>query len=356
MKKLMTYCAAVTLLFLTACDGKISPGQTDLEETLLTDLRFHTVTRSVALEEGALVATVESSDRALLTARTDGRLLRLAAREGSLVKKGELLATIGDNTAGRKLQEAEGALGMATARLELAEKTFARYQRLFEKEAITPQELDQVVADLNVARDGQAAAAAAVEAARISSAQTRILAPYDGRVLRHLVEEGSTILPGTPLLEIERQGSWRVRVDVPESYAGRFVSGTRLRVEIPSLSRQLEGAVTEVLPAADPLSRTFQVKVALGAEDGLTSGLFARVFVPDADRTTLFIPRSALLQRGQLAGVYALDKNILHYRLVKTGRQLGDEVEILSGLSAGERILADDVEKASHGARVEEKR
>ncbi|MDW7646279.1 MAG: efflux RND transporter periplasmic adaptor subunit [Desulfuromonadales bacterium] len=356
MKKLMTYCSALTLLFLAACGGEIPPGQTDMEKTILKGLPFHEVTVSTSADSGALVATVESSERALLTARTDGHLLRLAAREGSLVKKGELLATIGDNAAGRKLQEAEGALGMATARLELAEKTFDRYQKLSAKEAVTPQELDQIAADLRVAQDGRAAAAAAVEAARIAAAHTRIAAPYDGRVLRHLVEEGSTILPGTPLLELEGLGAWRVRVEVPESYRGRFVPGTPVRVEIPSLSRQLEGTVTEVLAAADPQSRTFQVKAALGAGEGLTSGMFARVFVPGAERTSLFIPRSALLQRGQLAGVYVLEDGILHYRLVKTGRQVADRVEILSGLRAGERILADKVDKASHGDRVEEER
>ena len=356
MKKLTTYCGAMTLLFLAACGGDIPPGQTEMDKTILKGQRFAVVTTSTAGESGALVATVESSDRALISARTDGRLLRLIAKEGRLVKKGELLATIGDNMAGRKLEEAEGALGMATARLELAEKTFSRYRRLSEKEAITPQELDQVAADLNMARDGRAAAVAAVEAARIAAANTRISAPYDGRVLRHLVEEGSTIQPGTPLLELERLGDWRVRVDVPESYAGRFVSGTPVRVEIPSLSKQLEGTVSEVLPAADPQSRTFQVKVALEDGEGLSSGLFARVSVPGAKRTTLLIPRTALLQRGQLAGVYVRDGNILHYRLVKTGRHFGDEVEILSGLTAGERILAENVERARHGARVEEER
>lgn len=353
MKIIATCSVFLSCVLLAACGGEIQPGNTEGQSPVAKGLEYYQVSSALAPLAGAFVGTVESSDRAQLTARTDGRVVRIAVKEGTWVKKGELLVVIGDNVTAKRLSEAEGAKKSAAARLDLAQKTHERYKALFEKEAVTPQEMDQVSAELAMAKEGLVSAEAAVGAARVAYENTRVLSPYDGRVIRHQVEEGSTVLPGTPLIMLDREGGWRVRVDVPETYSGKFSPGTEVEVEVPAINERVSGNVTEVLPATDPLSRSFQAKVAIKTTGNLTSGLFARVFPPAEELQTILVPRSAIVHRGQLTGVYVVEDKKIHYRLVKTGGQVGEQVEILSGINAGEVIVSGGTERAKNGARVE---
>jgi len=353
VKIIVTYLTFLSFVLLAACGGEIHPGNTEGEKPAIQGLALYQVAPSLAPVGGAFVGTVESADRAQLVSRTDGRVTRIAVKEGSRVARGDLLVVIGENAAERRLNEAEGARKVATARLELAEKTFSRYQGLFEKEAITPQEMDQVVAERDMAKESLASAVAAVGAAQVAYDSTRIVAPYDGRVIRHQVEVGSTVLPGTPLMTLDREGGWRVRAEIPETFSGKVSPGMEVKVDIPALHERLDGKVSEILPATDPMSRSFQAKVAISASADLTSGLFARVFPPEEERTAILVPRSSIIWRGQLTGVFVVKDKILHYRMVKTGLSEGDRVEILSGISPGETIVSGGAERAKNGARVE---
>ena len=211
-----------------------------------------------------------------------------------------------------------------------------------------------VVEKLEMARQQLRAAAAAVEAARTLFADTRVTAPYAGRLVRREVEVGTTVLPGTPLLVLDRQGEWRVRVSLPEALLGRVAAGDAVSVEVPAAGKTFGGKVAEVLPAADPQSRAFEAKVLLKDAEGLSAGLYARVGLAGGARPTLLVPAAAVVQRGQLSGVYAVEEGVLHFRLVRTGRRLDERVEILSGLAEGATIVAAGTERARHGARVEE--
>jgi RND family efflux transporter MFP subunit len=290
----------------------------------------------------------------VLAARIDGRVGRIAVREGDMVQAGQLLLTIEGNPAPHRLAEAEGAQKAAAARLELAEQTAGRYRQLFAKEAVTPQEMDRISAELEMARQQQRSAAAAVETARTTFAYTRVTAPYAARLVRREVEEGTTVMPGTPLLALDRQGAWRVRVRLPETLFGRVGEGDAVSVEIPAAGKTLGGKVAEVLPAADPQSRAFEVKVAIVDASGLSAGMYARVGLAGGARPALLVPTAAIVQRGQLSGLYVVEDGVLHFRLVRTGGRLDGRVEILSGLSAGATIVAAGSDRAQHGARVEE--
>jgi len=355
------------VLILSGCGGDIEPGTTPAAVPVIKDLPLVTVAASPLPGTDVFVGTVESPDRGILSARIAGRVARGAVRAGDAVKQGDLLVLIAENEAGDRLREAEAALAeakghqaSAEARMDLAEKTFRRYQKLFANEAVTPQEMDRVTAEKEMALQGLASARAAMQraqgardAALLVSSHSKVLAPYEARVVMKSVEEGSTVMPGTPLLTLDRQGPWRVRAEVPESFSGRIAPDDRINVEIPALSKALVGTVSEIEPAADPRSRTFQIKIELGSDASLSAGLFARIATSFEKRETILIPSSALVTRGQLTGVYVVTERTLHYRLVKTGRLVGDQVEILSGLKTGETIVASGVERARNGARVE---
>lgn len=357
----------IPLLFLAGCGEKIEPGTRSQKRAAIGGLEVAVVTAGSLSGAESFVASVESRDRAVLTARVDGRVTRVLVREGAQVRKGELLLTIEENQVADRLREAEAAvaesrqgLETARARADLADKTFGRYQQLYRNEAATPQEMDQVSAELQVARQSLQAAQAAVDraesvrdAARTALSYTRLTAPYDAVVVEKKVEEGSTVMPGAPLFILDRAGGWSVRAEIPESCAGRIRPGAEVRIEVPSMGRDYPAKVTDIVAATDPRSRTFQVKAALPADADVVSGLFARLIFPGGEREAILIPSPAVVRRGQLSGVYVVKDGILHFRLVKTGREVEGKIEILSGLDAGEAIVVSGVGRARSGARVE---
>lgn len=338
-------------LLLTACSD-IEPGRTVGETAPINGLTVQTIGTSQLSAVQTYVGTVESPDRAQIAARIDGRISRITVREGDQVPAGTLLLTIEGNVAADRLTETQGLWQAAAARLRLAEQTHARYQQLRQAEAVTPQELDRVEAELAQAREGYKAAEAAVGQARTAVSLTQVTAPYPARVVKRSVEVGTTVLPGTPLLVLDRLGGWQVRIDVPEAEVGRFALGDPLGVDIPASGHSFAGRVAEIQPAADPGSRSFRVKVDLPPDAPVSAGLFARVGRTAETSATLLVPRSAIVVRGQLTGLYVVENDILRFRLVKTGRQVGDRVEILSGLRPGEQVVTGGAERARGGARV----
>lgn len=353
MKKPIMLIVVLMTLLLAACGDKIEPGQTAAERQSITGLHFEQVAAQNVPGQDLFVGTIESSDRGMLAARIDGRVGRLAVKVGDPVQAGQLLLTIDQNTVNDRLAEAQGSREAAAARLDLAEKTYGRYAKLAQAEAVTPQELDRVTAEREQARQNLQAASAGVAQARIGAAYNRVIAPYAGKIAEQLVEGGSTVLPGTPLLVIERSGIPQARIAVPESLVGQITLGEELQLEIPALQRTVSGSVIEIQPASDPTTRSFSVKLSLPTGGGLTPGLFLRARRQATTGSALLIPLAAVVQRGQLTGVFVVEAKILHFRLVKIGPRLGNKVEILSGLGAGETIVSGGVERARSGARVE---
>lgn len=366
--KFQSLIVLLSALALSGCGQEVQPGQTPVERPLISGIETGVVSRMEHAAPRALAGTVQRPDRSTLAARIDGRIGRFAVHEGETVKRGDLLLTLEENQAEAGLREAEaglqqaqGEIAVLRARLEFAQKTYERYARLREGEAVTPQEMDRVRSELSAARQGLAAAEAAgrgAEArrnqARIGEGYTRITAPYDSVVVRKEVQEGATVMPGAPLVTLDSLGSWQVLADVPESSLDRVRIGDVLPVRIPAANLDLSGEVVEILPSADPRSRSFPVKLEIPDRPDLRSGQYARVTIPGPPEVLVIIPKAAVVTRGQLTGVYVVEDEILHYRQVKTGREVEGGIEILSGLSGGETIVTAGVEKARNGARVEE--
>jgi len=359
------------LLMLTACNERIEPGQTSAEPISVSGLTTTLVEPSAVPARYALPGTIESADRGLLTARLSGQVARVLVSKGQVVQTGTAMLVLTGETATSELQSAEALVTAAERRLAeagtyqaLAEATYARFVELREARAVTPHEFDKVQADRDAAAErlGAAKAALAVsrsqrDAARIMADQATVKAPYAATVAEVLVDAGSTVQPGTSLFHLDRSGPWQVRVALPESLAARHRLGDAFRIELPTLGRELSGSLTELLPTADPGSRTITAWLTLPEDASLQSGLFARVLMDEEPgMMTLMVPSAAVVTRGQLTGVYVVEDERLHYRLVRTGAVHADQVEILSGLRAGEEIIAAELAKARHGARLERTR
>lgn len=353
MKMTIKLLALLMTFLMAACGNKIEPGRTESEKQSISGLQLEQVAAQQVPGQELFIGTVESADRGVLAARIDGRVGRLAVKVGDQVKAGQLLLTIDQNTVNARLAEAQGSKEAAAARLDLAEKTYKRYEPLAQAEAVTPQEMDRIAAEREQARQNYQSAAASTAQASTGASYNRVIAPYAGQIAERLVETGSTVMPGTPLLVIERSGVPQARISVPESLVGQIPLGEKLQLEIPALQRTISGEVAEIQPSSDPATRSFAIKLKLSPDTGLTPGLFLRAHRSTATSSALLIPRTALVQRGQLTGVYVVEAKILHFRLIKVGPQLGEKVEVLSGLTAGETIVTSDVQRAQSGARVE---
>jgi RND family efflux transporter MFP subunit len=197
------------------------------------------------------------------------------------------------------------------------------------------------------------AAAAELRTAEIALGDTRIAAPATGVVVDRRVEPGDLAVPGQPLLVLDDPRVYRLEALVGESAVGRVGLGQRVPVVLDAIGRTLEGRVAEIIPAADPASRTVTVKLDLPAAPGLRSGLFGRARFPAGERQALLVPIAALVERGQLTAVYVVDdERVARLRLVTSGARRADRVEILSGLEAGERVVVEGASRLTDGARV----
>lgn len=368
MKRIAVLATALMVLALSGCSNGGEEAKAPGERPVVTGVRLE----PAALTEVEVIAespgSVKARNTSLVAGRMMGAVVAVHVKAGDRVEAGQLLAEIDRREMTQKLAQARAAhrqagkaLAAAKENMHLAEVTHDRYQALFAEKALARQELDQVATAKRVAaleyervREMVARTAAGVKEAEVGLGFTRVIAPMAGLVTARMIDPGSMALPGVPLFTIEDTTSFRIETDVAEAQAGKIVPGMAVRVIIPEQDRELAGTVSEVVSALDPRSRTFPVKIAVaGAE--LESGRFVRVRIPVATRKALLLPASAVVEKGQLTGVYVVgDNRVVTYRLIRIGRPHGDRLEILAGVNPGERIIVDGLPGVTDGGILRE--
>jgi len=383
------------VLLLAGCSQKEEAKKVKETPTVVTGVKVETVGFRPFPEIIGASGTVRSRKQSVLAAKITASVVAVHAREGDRVKAGQdvveldnrdVKAQLGRAEAGLReaknaleeveatIQAQEKAIDTAKAQEEFALATFTRYKALLERRSVAPQEYDEVAAkfkaasaDLQRAQEVRVSLSAkkGQALARIDEAQeelhyaqavfgyTKVHAPFDGLIIAKTVEVGNLAAPGVPLLTVEEE-RYRLEATVQESEIKKLRTGRRADVEIDALARTLSGPIVEIVPAADPQSRTFTVKIDLVSTPDLRSGLYGQARFVVGRQQVLAIPHTAVVERGQLEGVYVLDQDkIVHLRLVKTGKAYGDQIEILAGLSGGERVVIEGVQRVSDGSPVE---
>ena len=389
-------------VMVTSCGKK---EEAVIEKPATTEgVKIETINLSPIQEDYEAVGTVRSKTTSVLSSKTVGNILAIHVREGDRVRMGQLLIEIDDRDTRAQVQKAqaglrevqdaqeeidqniraaESAREAAEAGRSLAAATFKRYSNLLDQKSVSQQEFDEVQAKLKVAeaevdragrmlqalmaKKNQALAKVEQVKADITSAQvymgySRILSPINGIVTSKQAEVGLLAAPGVPLLTLEDNSSYRLEVSVEDSMLKKIRLDTPVRISIDALGPQeFSSRVTEIVPASDPGSRSSTVKIDLFdgkggsiGQTGLRSGLFGKARFPVGQKQVLKVPQKAILQSGQLVGVLIVDSsNILRLRLIRTGKQHGDQFEVLSGLNDGDRIVVEGIEKVKEGDRVQ---
>jgi RND family efflux transporter MFP subunit len=250
----------------------------------------------------------------------------------------------------------------AKASAELADQTYARYQKLFESQSVSPQEMDEVrmrrsASAAELASRGSMVAAAQerikqVEA-RIAQARaqglradvmmswTQIKAPVSGRIVERSVDTGTAIFPGSPLLVIESTANSQVLADVPTEHISSLSVGKSVRVLSAEGSGYHEGRIAEIVPLSNPSTHSVQFKVDLSSNLTLPNGQFVKIEVPVGTRNALLVPDQAIRTTGQLDGLFVVDAaSKARFRLAKIVPYDADRSEVLSGVEPGEIIIA----------------
>lgn len=375
--RLMLSSSIAAAALLSGCATRPNSGEPAPGE--VTGVKTETVQFQSLPEEYEAVGTVRSATTSILGPQISGTILAVKAKPGDRVRRGQVLALLDNRSPKAGLEAAqagvqeikygvtatEDQLEAAVAEQKLAEATFSRYQKLLARNSVTRQEFDGAEAryksaTANVAglkaKLGQMEAQSRQTQAQLASAQTvfsysSVVSPIDGVLTEKLIDAGTLVMPGTPLLTVEDPVHFRLEASVPQALNSKIHLGQQATVSIDE--GQWPGRVSEIVPAADPSTRTFIVKVALPATCRCQSGEYGKADFVVGEKTGLAVPRSAVIERGELKGVYVLNlRGIAEYRLVTTGREFGDRVEILSGLSGGERVAVSGLEQLRDGAQV----
>ena len=314
------------------------------------------------------VGTVRAGQTSQVASQMTGNIVEIRVHEGDRVQSGQVLATVDDSQPRSKVDQATGALAAAEKEvsaaesdLALADSTLKRYQQLYEKKSVSPQEFDEIKARRqsaearrDMARAGQAQANAALAQGQTSLGYARIRAPFAGVITEKKADAGTLASSGMPIFTIEDTRRYRLEATIDESDIRIPRIGQTVPIAIDALANaDLPGKIVQIVPAADPASRSFLVKVELASDPRLRSGLFGRARFPRGERTSLLIPRSAVVERGQLQGVYVIGANqIAGLCYITLGKTAGDQVEVLSGLQSGEIVVTAPSDRELAGKRI----
>ena len=319
------------------------------------------------LEAAGTVRAAQTSD---LASQMMGNIVEIKVHEGDRVHRGQVLAIIDDAQPRAAVDLATAAdlaaqqqLVAADSDLVLAESTLKRKQYLYEQKIVSQQEFDEVkarrqanLARRDIARAGQAEARAVLNQAMTSLDHTRIRAPFNGVVTNKNADSGTLASPGMPIFTVEDTRLYQLEVAVNETDVRYARTGEPVSIAIEALGNpELKGNVVQIVPAADPASRAFLVKILLPTDTRLRSGLFGRAQFSRGKQQALLIPHSAVVERGQLQGVFVLDQNkVASLRYVTLGKFSGSEIEVLSGLQGGEWFVANPGERDLNSKRIKD--
>ena len=372
--------AAVAGLLLASCGEPKKEAETPAKES--TPVAVATAIAAIEQWPSAYEATgtVRARSSTTVAAKWMGYVREVKVQLGDRVQQGQSLAVLdtrdldtavsraaaGQAQVRSAIPEADGAIAMANAHLDLVQSTHRRLRELYDKKSISDQEWDEANAKLKAAQSELAIAKARraqlddklaqadqeMKAAQVTRTYAEIQSPVAGTITSKSVEPGNLAAPGAPLFVIET-GGFRLEASVEEEKIGSVRTGTAATIHLDGIDRAIEGRVAEIVPSIDPSSRSFLAKIELPPLAGLRTGLFGRAEFSSGTRQVLTIPAAALIERGQLQSVFVANSGEARTRLVTAGARKTDHVEVLSGLNSGEAVIVPVPPGLSDGSKIE---
>lgn len=300
---------------------------------------------------------IQATNSAELSTRMMGHVNKIHVNVGDKVRKGQLLISINNTDLQAKRAQVNAGITEAKAAYNNAQKDYDRFKNLFAENSASQKELDDMTAHFEMAKARLEGANQMKNEVNAQFAYANISAPFSGIVTNKFIETGDMANPGMPLVAVEAPGNFEVTAMVPENEISQIKSGTEVDVLVKSMDTTIKGKVTEVSTSAKNTGGQYLVKVVLAKTDAnILSGMFTTVHFPvekQAETTLVLLPADAIVTRGQLSGIYTVSQsNTALLRWLRLGRTFGDNVEVLSGLSADESYIVSAEGKLFNGARI----
>lgn len=307
---------------------------------------------SSAAVADAYDGVVQAVRQTTIAAQVAGSIVALDVKAGDAVKAGQVLLRLDARAAEQTAAAGRAQVEAARAAQQIATKELERQQELYKKNYISQAALDRAEAQYRATQAELQAQQASAGAASTTSGFYVVRAPYDGVVSEVAVVLGDMAMPGRALVTVYDPKQLRVAVALPQTVATKLAPTARPRIELPALPAERawqQPAKVQLMPALDPATHTLELRLELPAGlDGVRPGMFARAWLPGsanagtAADARVWVPARAVVRRAELTGVYVVgaDGRPL-LRQVRLGRAAGEQVEILAGVSAGERVALD---------------
>ena len=343
-RKVMTLFSTLFLLVAlnTACESEQQKTQTNAQGI---PVNVKTAKKINIPEDYQFSGTVRGSQQVKLSTKMRGKVTQLSVEEGDLVSQGEMLVRIKDQNVRAQKHQVEARLAEARANLQNTQTNLERIKALHKSGSATQKRLDDIQTKYRSAQSQVQALKSRLSEVEDMLDYTKLRAPFDGFVAKKRISKGDMASPGRPLLTVEDFGRAEVVASVPESQINLFTLQDTVKVSITATGyKQLSGTVKQINLSGSSASRQFKVKVDVPLPEDISrikSGMFATVHLRKSGKPSIAVPQNAIIQRGQLNGLYTVspDKEAV-LRWVRTGQTHNDRIEILSGLAAGEQYVA----------------
>ena len=315
--------------------------------------------RGKASLELTLPGTLLPIQEALIYARTNGYVKQWLVDIGALVKQGQLLAEIETPEIDRELKQALANQQQVKANMELARSTAERWKAVLKENAVSPQEVDEKLSAFKARQADYAASQASVERLIQLKAFQRVTAPFAGTITARNVEIGQLISAGNPdpnrwMYKVAKMDTLKLYINVPQSHMRLIKTDMPVNVVMKEFPQPVVGKILRTAGALDPQSKTLLTEINVPNEKGeLASGMFVQAkFSLTQSEPNILLPANTLIVRQDGPQVAAVTNNAVQMRKVKLGRDLGTQIEILSGVMEKDMIVTNPTDAMRDGVAV----
>ena len=345
------------LLILSSC-GSEKPEQNETATTVTADIAL------AKSEDYPIIHSfsgqLEAEKQSNLSTRMMGEVKRIYVKPGQKVNKGDLLLEIRNQDILAQKAQVEANKAEAISAYLNAEKDLNRFEALYAVKSASDKEIDDIRTNYQMAKARLEVATQMEKEIEESLRYTTIRAPYSGTITGKYIQEGDMANPGVALLSIENPTQWKVSARIPESNISHLKLNDLVNVKFNALNDiEIDGIISEINPSSTNTGNQFEAKILLNDNthsSSLYSGMYANISYKNGTQPLVLIPKSALVKRGQLTGIYAVSQNGSSLlRWIRTGKTYGNSVEVLSGLSNGEKYIQSYDGKLVDGTLVENK-
>ncbi|BBP03210.1 efflux RND transporter periplasmic adaptor subunit [Sulfuriferula plumbiphila] len=353
MKAIKSAAVALGLaLALAGCSEKDQQQQTTTQAATVTaDMAVvqKTVLPIIATAPGSVIA----EQQAQIASRLMGFIREMNVQEGQSVVAGQRLFTVDPTDIQGQVSQAKAGLAQAEAALADAKNDYQRFGALYKEEAIPKQQWDKVRLQYQVARQQAAAARAGLGTAAAQMRYATLTAPFAGIITQKLANVGDLATPGRPVLMLENPARLQVQTSVSSDVFAHLKLGDSVSLQVNGTGTAITGTIARLVPAADPVTRTYLVKIDLPQGTRFKSGMYVLVAFPTGQREGVRVPQPAVLDRAGITGVFVVDaQGIAHYRMVRVGDTSAGQVEIQAGLTPGERVVTSATANLQSGDKI----